>query len=931
MGELIADIDWAGTPLGPLDHWGASLRGTVGLMLRNDLPMALLWGHSGVMLYNDAYISIAHKRHPGCLGESVMDAWPEVAGFNRNVIDHCLRGQTLRYTDQEFTFLRKGAPEQVWLNLNYSPVPDDNGAPAGVLVILTETTERVRADQQAQNERERLSLMFAQAPGFMCLLSGPEHVFRQANTAYIQLVGGRDVIGQPVRDALPELAGQGFLEALDAVYTTGKPHHGEDRPAQLQREPGGPLETRFVDFVFQPIRNDEGSVVGIFVQGSDVTDRHAVQEALRQSELQFRSLVQAMPHPIWNAGPDGRVFWVNDRMAQATGIPASQLLGEGWTAIVHADDLPGVIDSWAHSRAHGATQEIEFRMRCADGSYRWHLARSVPVKDHQGQVQHWVGTHTDIHDQKSAAHMLSHLNQLLEQQLAERTADRDRMWQLSTDVMVVADLTGHVLSINPACTQVLGWTAADLLGRELRSLEHPDDRRRHGAPLDASEGPGTLRWECRYRHANGSYRTLEWTAVKDAQYLHGVGRDVTVDRAAAATLRRTEAALYQAQKMETVGQLTGGVAHDFNNLLQVISGNLQLLSRLGRLDERSTKFVTNALSGVQRGAKLASQLLAFARRQPLEPRAVHLGSFMKGLQDMLGRTLGETVEIVSTCDADLWHCSVDPAQAENALLNLVLNARDAMPQGVGRITLTATNAQLDEADVRSHPELTAGPYVMLTVADNGKGMAPEVLARVFEPFFSTKPDGKGSGLGLSMVYGFVAQSGGHITVASTPGQGTTFRLYLPCTDAPTDAIDTPAAMTEVHGSGTVLVAEDEEAVRAAVVEMLSHMGYRVLQACDAEEALKIVESGESIDLLFTDVVMPGPLRSPELARRARERLPGLAVLFTSGYTRQTIEHDGRLDAGVELLSKPYTEEALGQKISAVLAQQRKPTSQASAA
>lgn len=925
--------DWAATPLGPVHTWGPSLRSVVSLMLHSDLPMALLWGRAGVMLYNDAYITIAQQRHPGSLGMSVFDAWPEVAAFNRSVMDECLGGGTQRYTDQEFTFLRRGAPEQVWLDLNYSPVAGDEGTPAGVLAILTETTDRVRADRHAQSERERLRAMFAQAPGFMCLLSGPEHVVHQANPAFTQLVGGRELIGQRLIDALPELVEQGFMEPLDTAYTTGQSFVAEGRAVRLKRAQGAVLETRFVDFVYQPLRNDAGSVIGIFVQGSDVTDKHAAQEALRQSERQFRSLAEAIPHPAWNAGPDGRVFWVNDCMTQACGLQAQELMGGDWTVAVHPDEAPAASSGWTAARARGLPYQTELRMHCAaaDGdaaglsgakAYRWHLVRAVPVHGEDGGIQHWVGTHTDIHDQKSAARMLANLNQLLEQQLAERTADRDRMWELSTDVMVVTDLSGHVLSANPAFTQVLGWTSGELLGRELRSLEHPDDLHLCAPLLAPSEGATTLRWESRYRHSDGRYRTLEWTAVKDAQYIHGVGRDVTADRAAAATLRRTEAALYQAQKMETVGQLTGGVAHDFNNLLQVISGNLQLLSRLGRLDERSAKFVANALSGVQRGAKLASQLLAFARRQPLEPRAVHLGHFMAGMQEMLGRTLGETVEIAATCDDDLLHCAVDPAQAENALLNLVLNARDAMAQGSGRITLRAANAQLDEAFVRAHPGLDAGAYVMLSVADNGSGMSPDVLARVFEPFFSTKPDGKGSGLGLSMVYGFVTQSGGHICIDSAQGKGTTVRLYLPCTAAPAEEPPANIAAPELRGSGTILVAEDDDAVRMAVVEMLTHLGYQVLQARDAASALAIVESGEHIDLLFTDVVMPGPLRSTDLARRTRERLPGVAVLFTSGYTRQAIEHDGRLDAGVELLSKPYTEEALAQKVASVLAAQR---------
>ena len=933
MSRAIAGLDWSATPLGAIHTWGPALRNTVAGMLYSELPMALLWGRTGVMLYNDPYIDIAHQRHPACLGRSVLDAWPEVAAFNRNVIDQCLAGKTLRYTDQEFTFHRRSEPEQVWLDLHYAPAPDDSGEPAGLLVTLTETTERVRADRHAQSERARLEAMFAQAPGFMCMLSGPEHVFKQANAAFSQLVGERDLVGRRVSDALPELAGQGLLERLDAAYANGLSFVAESLPVRLQRSKGQCLQTRYVDCVYQPVRSPDGSVIGIFVQGSDVTARHAAQEALRLSEQQFRTLAEALPHPAWNAGADGLVFWVNECMSAVTGVPADQVMGRDWTAIVHPDDAPGARQGWAAARAAGVPHQTELRLPSipgaegpdaggygGTGAWRWHVARSVPVRGEDGSVQHWVGTFNDIHDQKSAARMLANLNQLLEQQLAERTADRDRMWQLSTDVMVVTDLTGHVLSANPAFQQVLGWQASELLGRELRSLEHPEDLHLCAPLLGSTGGPAALRWESRYRHRNGQYRTLEWTAVKDAQYIHGVGRDVTADRAAAATLRRTEAALYQAQKMETVGQLTGGVAHDFNNLLQVISGNLQLLSRGGRLDERSAKFVANALSGVQRGARLASQLLAFARRQPLEPRPVHLGRFMAGLQDMLGRTLGETVEIATRCDDDLWHCAVDPAQAENAVLNLMLNARDAMPQGVGRIDVRATNAQLDEASVRAHPGLDAGPYVMLEVADNGAGMAPDVLARVFEPFYSTKPDGKGSGLGLSMVYGFVAQSGGHIRMDSVEGQGTTVRVYLPRTDAPAEEPPAPQPERQAAGSGTILVAEDDDAVRMAVVEMLSHMGYRVLQARDASAALAVVESGEAIDLLFTDVVMPGPLRSTELARRTRTLLPGVAVLFTSGYTRQAIEHDGRLDADVDLLSKPYTEEALAQKIGAVLAQ-----------
>ena len=389
---------------------------------------------------------------------------------------------------------------------------------------------------------------------------------------------------------------------------------------------------------------------------------------------------------------------------------------------------------------------------------------------------------------------------------------------------------------------------------------------------------------------------------------------------AVAERRQAELALQQAQKMEAIGKLTGGVAHDFNNLLQVVSGNLQLLAKDVAGDARSERRVNNALAGVSRGAKLASQLLAFARRQPLEPRAVNIGRLVVEMDDMLRRALGDGVEVETVMSGGQWSTFADPTQIENALLNLVINARDAM-DGQGRLTIEVGNAALDDAYARLHPEVEPGQFALLAVTDTGSGMTPEVLAQVFEPFFSTKPSGKGTGLGLSMVYGFVKQSGGHIKIYSEPGQGTTVKLYLPRTlqpeERPKPVLETPVT----GGAETILVSEDDEEVRATVVETLTDLGYRVLTAKDAASALAVVESGAAIDLLFTDVIMPGPLRSSDMAKMARERRPQMAVLFTSGYTENAIVHGGRLDPGVDLLSKPYSREALARKIRHVLANQ----------
>ncbi|MGQ9371360.1 response regulator [Azospirillum sp. ST 5-10] len=387
--------------------------------------------------------------------------------------------------------------------------------------------------------------------------------------------------------------------------------------------------------------------------------------------------------------------------------------------------------------------------------------------------------------------------------------------------------------------------------------------------------------------------------------------------------RQTEAVLHQAQKMEAIGRLTGGVAHDFNNLLQVVGGNLQLvLPGLG--DPAAQRRVQSALAAVERGGKLASQLLAFARRQPLEPTVIDVARLLRGMDDLLRRSLGEAIELETVIAGGLWTTLADPNQLENVVLNLAVNARDAM-DGAGRLTFEAGNAMLDDLYAATHSEVTPGQYVMLAVTDTGCGIPPEMLERVFEPFFTTKPEGKGTGLGLPMVHGFVKQSGGHVKIYSEVGHGTTVKIYLP--RAHQAAAEPPAdvragAGAVVGGSETVLVVEDDPQVRATAVEILADLGYRILQAPDAQSALAVVRSGAAIDLLFTDVVMPGPLRSPELARRAREVLPDLAVLFTSGYTENAIVHGGRLDPGVQLLSKPYRREDLARKIRQVLANRR---------
>jgi signal transduction histidine kinase/DNA-binding response OmpR family regulator len=413
-------------------------------------------------------------------------------------------------------------------------------------------------------------------------------------------------------------------------------------------------------------------------------------------------------------------------------------------------------------------------------------------------------------------------------------------------------------------------------------------------------------------HSDGHYaraeRDVAYATLKDSQ-------EQLLQRTR--QLEQSQAALHQAQKLEAIGQLTGGVAHDFNNVLQIISGNLQLMHERDGANDMQTRRIEAAMSAVERGASLASQLLAFARQQPLQPVVVELAGLIGNMHRMVHRTLGDDID-VSTIVADgLWNSLVDPSQFETAILNLVINARDAM-DGHGRLRLEASNVVLDDAYAAAHPDVRAGEYVRIAVSDTGCGMPPELINRVFEPFFTTKRPGQGTGLGLSMAYGFVQQSGGHIDIESHVGEGTTVTVYLPRSTGEVAPLPAAPDGDVVGGSESILVVEDDHALCDTVVAMLAGLGYRVAQAHDALSALRMLEGGARFDLMFSDVVMPGPMRATELAERAKALLPEIEVLYTSGYAENAIAHGGHLDAGVSLLSKPYRHEQLARRMRQML-------------
>jgi PAS domain S-box-containing protein len=529
-------------------------------------------------------------------------------------------------------------------------------------------------------------------------------------------------------------------------------------------------------------------------------------------------------------------------------------------------------------------------------------------------------------------------------ELAERNAELEREVQRNRSLLdrhrEASELAAAMIDVAPyaiigldaerrvvvwsrAAEAIFGIRGVDVIGRPYPLVAETESEREEQEQLFAREFAGeSLRdVRIRRRHRDGAGRWVEISYSSATLYgadgkVRGIiyiAEDITERRAAEERLR-------QAQRMESVGQLAGGIAHDFNNLLTVVIGNLELVEEQGEDAQARGLLIGRAIHAALRGAELTQRLLAYARQQPLQPLSVDLNQLVGSLDMMLNRTLGETVTLKSKLMAGLWACRVDPGQLENAILNLAINARDAMPQG-GTIVIETANAVLDAEYAARNPDVAPGEYVRLSVSDQGIGMTPEVLARAFEPYFTTKEIGKGSGLGLSMVYGFVKQSGGHISLYSEPGHGTTVSLYLPrerrLGPQPVGRDATLSAGLSLQGR--VLLVEDDPGVRQLGATLLRGFGLAVLEAQDAKAALALLGEGErGIDLLFTDVVLPGGMHGPELAKEARRRRPGLKVLYASGYTEDAILHHGRLEGGAALLSKPYRKDELARRLSEIL-------------
>ncbi|WP_375460724.1 PAS domain-containing protein [uncultured Enterovirga sp.] len=645
-------------------------------------------------------------------------------------------------------------------------------------------------------------------------------------------------------------------------------------------------------------------------------ERVRAASALRDSEERFGVFAQVMPNQVWAADASGRLDWVNQQVQGYFGLQASTG-GASWMGVVHPDDVGLAAERWARSIATGDVYETEFRLRRHDGAYRWYLARALPIRNEARAVVRWIGTNTDVHDQKENAAELARLNGLLAGRIEERTRERDRLWSTTNDLMGTGGLDGYLKAVNPAWTRMLGWSEDELLARPFAALIDPADHSEtEEIVARLSAGETVSGYVDHLIQKDGGRRTVTWNAVPDGGMFYVVGRDITAER-------EIEDQLRQSQKMEAVGQLTGGIAHDFNNLLTGIVGSLDLMqTRMAQgRTENLERYAKAAMSSANRAAALTHRLLAFARRQPLDPKPTDANALVTSLEDLLRRTIGEAIGLEIVTAGGLWPTLCDPNQLESAILNLAINARDAMPNG-GKLTIETCNTHLDWHYAAQHPGVVSGQYICLCVTDTGVGMGPEVIGRAFDPFYTTKPIGQGTGLGLSMVYGFARQSEGHAAIYSEVGKGTTVKIYLPRHRSGKVVREEEATtgLTAAHraeAGETVLVVEDEPVVRDLVVEVLHDLGYQALEAIDGPSGLAVLQSGARIDLLVTDVGLPG-LNGRQLADQARLTRPDLRILFITGYAENAVLASGFLDPGMEMITKPFPVDALASRIRSMI-------------
>jgi PAS domain S-box-containing protein len=734
-------------------------------------------------------------------------------------------------------------------------------------------------------------------------------------------------LGQPAREVWAEIwdaiGGQ-----IDQVMRGDGATWDENRLIPMTRN--GVRDDVYWTYSYGPIDDDSApnGVGGVLVICTETTRQVVLAAQLKTSQERLQSALSGgRGIGTWDWDVQADLVVVSERFAHlysvdpvkgAAGAPIADFFGG-----IHSDDIDRVQRSISEALTTGAHFSEEYRLVSSAGKVTWVLAEGRCALSAEGAPTRFTGVSFDISDLKLAEVRLLDLNTDIERKVIERALERGRTWQVSPELLGVINGQGYFETSNPAWQTILGWSEPEIASRVFFEFIHPDDlTRTQAAWIDATQhGIPALRFENRYVRKDGSYRWLSWVAVPEGGKVYRSARDITENKERAEALLLAEDALHQAQKMEAVGQLTGGLAHDFNNLLAAISGSFEVIERSiasGRLD-KVEYFMAMGRASVKRAAALTHRLLAFSRRQTLDPRPVNMNRLIAGMEDLVRRTVGPSVHIEFLSASGLWPILVDASQLENALLNLCINARDAMPDG-GSLTVKTTNESRAESSA-TEPDFSAGQYVSLSVTDTGVGMAADVVVRAFDPFFTTKPLGAGTGLGLSMAYGFAQQSGGRIRIDSEVDQGTTVSIYLPRHDQ--EAIDederTKSAAREAREGEVVLVIDDEPALRSLLVELLKDSGYTTLEAPDGPSGLRILQTAGTIDLLITDVGLPGGMNGRQVADAARSLRPQLKVLFITGYAESAVVGNGHVEKWMSVVTKPFDFETLAQKIREMLA------------
>jgi PAS domain S-box-containing protein len=797
---------------------------------------------------NKAYLQSTQRELSDIVGRWAWDAFPTdpetlaqaIASFERVIATRETDVMPLLRFDVARPEAQGGGLEKRYWSISHIPVLDEQGDVEVVLQHPIDVTELerlkeavpdpnalvLRPEQTGIFERaqavyennlvlkagsDRLHALFLEAPSFMAVLRGPAHQFELANQAFERLVGARALVGRTIREAFDVQEGALFFDLLDRVYATGESFVGQGMEFHLRDASGTPRRC-LLDFVYQPMRDASGQVIGIFVEGNNVTELRDTLDSLAQREARLRLVIEnAKDHAILTLDPKGIINQWSAGAEQIFGWSEQDVIGKSVSIIFTPEDRAEGADvrEVATAAAHGKALDV-----------RWHIGKdgrrvfmngtmNLLPKGLDGTPQGFIKIARDETDRHQAEQALKDLNATLEQRVEERSQ----------------------------------------------------------------------------------------------------------------ALQASQEQLRQSQKMEAIGQLTGGIAHDFNNMLATITSSLELMNRRianGKGGDL-TRYLTLASTAAQSAAALIQRLLAFSRKQTLDLQALDVNASIAQMQDMLRRTLGEQIQFELSLQPGLPAVKSDRNQLENALLNLTINARDAMPEG-GLIRISTSNRELDASYATMHPEVTPGPYVMVSVSDNGTGMPPEVVAKAFDPFFTTKPIGQGTGLGLSMIYGFARQTNGHASIHSVVGEGTTVNVYLPC-----NITSFETAVTKEHlvakspkGQGeTVLFVEDEPGVRAVLGEILGDLGYVTHEAIDAPSALAIEQRLGQLDLLVTDVGLPGT-NGRQLAEMMRERRPGLKVLFVTGYANKAGIKNEYLGRGMDMLTKPFTIDALAHKVQTML-------------